>query len=103
MAKTIKNIREAIGTATPLGKAPRRNPPKKFSKTSLGGTDLKRRVGAQKSGNQMRTPNIYEAMIEKVKEKMKDEKKNPGKTDTGKIAEPVDTEPKQKMLTGYHE
>lgn len=100
MAKNLKQIREAIGTATALGSAPRRTPPKKFSKTSLGGSDLKRRVGAQKSGNQLRTPTIYEAVVNKVKEKMK---KNRGKTDTGQAADLVNTQPDHKMMTGYHE
>jgi len=44
MAKNLKQIREAIGTATPLGSAPRRTPPQRFSKTSLGGTDLKKEL-----------------------------------------------------------
>lgn len=100
MAKNLKQIREAIGTATPLGSAPRRTPPQRFSKTSLGGTDLKRRVGAQKSGNQLRTPSIYEEAVKKVKEKMM---KNPGKTDTGQAANSVNTQPEHKMMTGYHE
>lgn len=100
MAKSLKQIREAMGTATAIGSAPRRTPPKKFSKTSLGGTDLKRRIGAQKSGNQMRTPNIYEDIVKTTKEKL--EKKNPGKTDTGKSAEKIDTEPKNQQMTGYN-
>lgn len=87
-----------MGTATAIGSAPRKTPAKKFSKTSLGGTDLKRRAGAQKAGNQMRTPNIYEMAIKATKEKMK----KSGRTDTGQRPNLVDTEPDHKSMTGYN-
>lgn len=88
-----------MGTATALGKAPRLSPPQKVSKSTLGGPDLKKRFNSQRRGNQFRSPNIYEQILEKAKDKFN---KN-NKTDTGKLAEPVDTEPTQSTLTGFHE
>lgn len=96
MAKSLKELREAVGTATAIGSAPRRTPPQRFSKSTLGGSDLKRRTGAQKAGNQQRTPNIYEEIVKKVKEKMP-----AGKTATNMPAETVDTNVNMSPTNGY--
>jgi len=97
MTKSLKELREAKGTATPIGSAPRRTPPKSFSKTSLGGTDLRRRMGSQKAGNQLRTPNIYEEIVEKVKSKLG----KAGRTDTNNPADEVNTNIEQNSTNNY--
>lgn len=93
MTKTIKQIRE---TTIPIGSAPRRNPHKEFSKSSLGGRALRARAGAQKAGNQLRK-DIDEEIVKEVLKKVKG-----NKTDTGKKSNSVDTEPEHKNMTGYN-
>ena len=58
---------------------------------------LEARAGQQKAmGNQNRSPGTYaEEAMEKVKKKL-------GRTDTGRLAEPVNVEPNNQSLTGYH-
>ena len=90
MAKNLKQIREAAPGYTTSG--------------TLGGQALQARAYKQKTKNpqgleKTGPKNIYEAAVNKVKEKMKNK---PGKTDTGQRANPVNTEPEHKMMTGYH-
>jgi hypothetical protein len=89
-----EDLDETMGTATPLGG--RHNPREHIAKKGLAGKRLQRRVSLQRSGNQRRSPGIYEESKDKKKEKMT------GKTDTGKGSEVVDLQPQKPELTTYN-
>lgn len=98
----IEQIDETLGTATGLGG--RHNPRKSFPKNSLAGGRYKRRASLQRSGNQKRSPGIYEESHAKAMKKITEKKneKVAGRTDTGKPSDPVNTEPNKPEMTGYH-
>ena len=103
----LKEIRSILGEAkaqsgTPIGST--RKPKAHPAFNSLGGDGLTNRAGKQKTGNQHRSPAIYEEATKKALKKVMDKKDevSRGKTDTGQKANAIDTEPTKPELVGYH-
>jgi hypothetical protein len=69
------------------------------------GAGLQQRAGAQRSGNQSRSPEVYaEEATKKVLKKLKEKKgEQPlGKTATGQPGDTIETQPTKPELVGYH-
>lgn len=69
------------------------------------GAGLQQRAGAQRSGNQSRSPQVYaEEATKKVLKKLKEKKgEQPlGKTATGQPGDTIETQPTKPELVGYH-
>lgn len=96
-----EQLDEIMGTATGFGG--RHNPRKSMAKTTLGGKDLQTRAALQRSGNQRRSPTIYEEATKKALKKVMEKKSEMalGKTATGKPGETIDTKPEQLPVSGY--
>jgi len=96
-----EQIDEVMGTATAFGG--KHNPRKSMAKNSLAGKKLMQRTSLQRSGNQKRSPGIYEEMNKKVLKKVMEKKSEIalGKTATGKSSETIDTKPQQLPVSGY--
>lgn len=90
-----------MGTATSLGG--RHNPRQNIAKKSLGGKRYQRRSALHRSGNQRRSPAVYEEVREKFMKKLSEKKseKALGKTATGQPGETIDTEPNKPDMTGH--
>lgn len=96
-----EQLDEIVGTATGFGG--RHNPRQTLAKKGLAGKRLQRRASLQRSGNQRRSPAIYEEMNKKVLKKVMEKKSEMalGKTATGKPGETIDTKPEQLPVSGY--
>ena len=96
-----------IPVNVPIGKNRRNAKKSSFAFNSLGGKKLTSRASAQRQGNQNKNryenfDHLAEEATKKVMKKLaeKDSKKVLGKTDTGKPADIIDTEPTKSELTG---
>ena len=118
MAKTLSQIRRGLKEVQgpdpkPFGPGPNASsvreedevdeshiPVKTAEKDTNTLGKIEDRVGQQKTtGNQNRKPSTYaEEAIARVKQKMKSN----GRTLTGSLSPPVNIEPSNQSLTGYH-
>lgn len=94
-----EQLDEISGTATSFGG---RHNPRRSTAKYLAGKRLQRRSSLQRSGNQKRSPGVYEEVKEKFMKKLSEKKseKGLGKTATGQQGETIDTEPTNQELTG---
>lgn len=94
-----EQLDEISGTATSFGG---RHNPRRSTAKYLAGKRLQRRSSLQRSGNQKRSPGVYEEVKEKFMKKLSEKKSEKvlGKTATGQQGETIDTEPTNQELTG---
>lgn len=96
-----EQLDEIMGTATGFGG--KHKPRQTLAKKGLAGKGLQRRSSLQRSGNQKRSPTIYEEATKKALKKVMEKKSEMalGKTATGKPGETIDTKPEQLPVSGY--
>ena len=100
-----EDIEEARSTTTGLGGTHAGGIKKSGPNINKAGAGLQQRAGAQRGGNQRRSPAMYaEEATKKVLKKLKEKKgEQPlGKTATGQAGETITTEPSKPELVGYH-
>jgi hypothetical protein len=100
-----EDIEEARSTTTGLGGTHAGGIKKSGPNINKAGAGLQQRAGAQRGGNQRRSPAMYaEEATKKVLKKLKEKKgEQPlGKTATGQAGDTITTEPNKPELVGYH-
>jgi len=100
-----EEIEEARSTTTGLGGTHAGGVKKSSPNINKAGAGLQQRAGAQRSGNQSRSPEVYaEEATKKVLKKLKEKKgEQPlGKTATGQPGDTIETQPTKPELVGYH-
>jgi hypothetical protein len=100
-----EEIEEARSTTTGLGGTHASGMKKTGPNINKAGAGLQQRAGAQRGGNQRRSPAMYaEEATKKVLKKLKEKKgEQPlGKTATGQAGDTITTEPSKPELVGYH-